>query len=79
MSADTSPDIAARQVTRWRERSPTERGVLADQRSRDVTQLAIAGIKRQRPEASDADIRRELIHRRYGNLFADAHVNPTHH
>jgi len=58
--------------------SPTERGALADQLSRDVTQLAMAGIKRQRPEASDADIRRELIHRRYGDLFADAHVDPGH-
>jgi hypothetical protein len=58
--------------------SPTERGVLADQLSRDVTQLAMAGIKRQRPEASDAYIRRELIHRRYGDLFADARIDPGH-
>lgn len=50
--------------------SPAERVALADRLSVDVTRLAIAGIRADRPEATHEELVHELARRRYGEEIA---------
>lgn len=75
--ADTDPAVYRRQVQHWRSMTPAERLKLADHLSADVTALAVAGIKFERPDATTAEIRHELARRRYGNELADAWLGPA--
>ncbi len=65
-------DVFRRVVERWRAMEPVERAELADRLSIDVATIALAGIRFDMPDATPADVRRELARRRYGKAFADA-------
>lgn len=69
---DTSDDVARRQRERLREMSPSERGDLLAAMCNDVTELALAGIRREHPDATPSEIRRHLLLRRYGSRFVDS-------
>ena len=69
---DTDPEVFRRQVAGWAQMSPGERGQVANQLSIDLRTLAIAGIRRQRPDATPAQVNHELARRWYGLMVADA-------
>ncbi len=69
---DTAVEVLERQLDGWRMRTPLERAQLADRMSVDVTALAIAGIRFERPDATADEVRHELARRRYGRALADA-------
>lgn len=52
--------------------TPAERLAVADQLSRDVIALAVAGIELSKPDATGTEIRQLLLRRRFGRAFADA-------
>ena len=70
--ADTSPEVFARQVERWRTMTIPERVELIEQLHADVEAMAIAGIRAATPGLSDLELRHELARRRYGSALADA-------
>jgi len=70
--ADTDPEVYRLQIDRWRSMSPVERARLAERLSADVTTIAIAGILRDRPDATHREVRRELVRRRFGEELAAA-------
>ena len=57
--------------------TPLERAELANQMSIDVAAFAVAGIRAQFPDATEARVRYELCRRRYGSALADAAFGPT--
>jgi hypothetical protein len=69
---DTDPEVADRMFERWRQMSIAERAALIDRLCLEVEQLAIAGIRFERPDIDDAELRYELVRRRYGRELADA-------
>ena len=69
---DTDPEVFRRQVAAWKQMSPGERGQVANQLSIDLRALAIAGIRRQHPDATPAQVNHELARRWYGRVVADA-------
>ena len=69
---DTSPEIYAMMVARWRTMSVADRVELVTAMCADVERLAIAGITGQHPEFSEVQIRHALATRRYGSALADA-------
>jgi anti-sigma factor RsiW len=72
---DTSDEVHARQVARWRAMSSTERAALVELLSADVTEMALADIRREHPQGSAGE-RRELVARRYGRRLADEVYGP---
>jgi len=70
--ADTDPEVFQRQIDRWRSMSPIERARLADRLSADIAAIATAGILRDHPGATNREVRRELVRRRYGEDLAVA-------
>ena len=55
LSADTTADIEGRQVDAWRRLSPVERLRLVSDTTRAVRELALAGIRRRHPQASERE------------------------
>ncbi len=55
LSADTTADIEQRQVDAWRRLSSVERLRLVSDTTRAVMALALAGIRRRHPQASDRE------------------------
>jgi hypothetical protein len=55
LSADTTAEIEQRQIEAWRRLSPMERLRLVSDTTRAVTNLALAGIRRRYPEASERE------------------------
>lgn len=55
LSADTPADIEQRQVDAWRRLSSVERLQLVSDTTRAVMALALAGIRRRHPQASDRE------------------------
>ena len=55
LSADITVEIEARQVEAWRRLSPAERLQMVSDAYRAVTDLALAGIRRRYPHASERD------------------------
>ena len=77
LSADTDAAIEDRQVQAWRRLSPAERLQLANEASRAVTELALAGIRRRYPNASERECFLRLAAIRLGvdmarRLYPDA-------
>lgn len=71
MSFDTSTEMAKRQYAALGEMMPAERGALMAALCEDVTELALAGIRRQHPDATPSQVRRHLLVRRYGEGFVE--------
>ena len=67
---DTDPEVFRRQVAAWAQMSPGERGQVANQLSIDLRTLAVAGIRRQHPDATPAQVNHELARRWYGPEIA---------
>ena len=77
LSADTTAEIEDRQVQAWRRLSPAERLRLVSEASRAVTELALAGIRRRYPNASERECFLRLAAIRLGvdtarRLYPDA-------
>ena len=68
---DTSPQIAAMLIQHWRETPPLQK--LAQMSSLNATaeQLALAGLARQYPDESEAQLRRRFRERLYGKELVD--------
>jgi hypothetical protein len=55
LSADTTADIEQRQIDAWRRLSPSEKLQIVSGTSRAAMNLALAGIHRRHPEASERE------------------------
>jgi hypothetical protein len=55
LSADTTVEIEDRQLEAWRRMSPGERLQMVSEATRAVTELALAGIRRRHPHASERE------------------------
>ena len=60
---DTTPDAHKKQIEILRKMTPEERALISFELSDNVRQNAIAGIKKQHPEFTDTQIRKELLRR----------------
>jgi len=69
--SDTSPEIEAMQVERWRAMTVGERVELLRSMHTAVEQIAVAGIRAVDPSADDVEIRYQLAVRRYGRQLAE--------
>ena len=76
--ADTEAEVFEILVARWRSMSIADRVALVDQINADVEVLAIAGIRHQKPQLSEIEIRHELARRRFGAGLADAAYQHLH-
>lgn len=56
LADDTSPDVEARQIEAWRRMSPAEKLDLVSSLSMMTFDLALAGVRRRHPEASDREV-----------------------
>lgn len=74
---DTSADIAARQVARWREMQPAEKLELVRDLNRTVLQLQEAGIRQRHPGITDAQVFRMIAERRLGKELAERVYGPA--
>jgi hypothetical protein len=63
---DTSPEAARLQVEIWRRMTPLEKARLVSGLSSAVTQLALAGIRRRHPGASERECRLRLAQLKLG-------------
>lgn len=71
MARDTDPASSAQLVRRFQVMSIAERAELTRRLCLDVDRMARAGIRAERPDASEADVACELTRRRYGDRLAD--------
>jgi hypothetical protein len=55
LSADTTAEIEDRQIEAWRRMSPAQRLQVVSDASRAATSLALAGIRRRYPDASERE------------------------
>ena len=55
LSADTPPEVERLQVEAWRRMSPLEKARAVDALTRTTQTLALAGIRRRHPGASDRE------------------------
>jgi len=58
--SDTHPKMEALQIQLWRQASPTQKMNMLAQLNAFVRMLALAGLRRQYPQASEAELRRKL-------------------
>lgn len=74
---DTHPKMEALQIQLWRQASPTRKMNMLAQLNAAARALALAGLRAQYPQASEAELRRrlaglllgeELARRVYGDL-----------
>ncbi len=70
--ADSSHEVDARLVHRWRESSAAERAAMVGRLCTDVELLARSRIVSERPGLDEVAICHELARRRYGSVLADA-------
>jgi hypothetical protein len=68
---DTTVEVQARLIARWRSMTVAERAELVRKMCEDVELLARADIVTRTPQATEAEITRELARRRYGAAAAD--------
>lgn len=57
---DTHPKMEALQVQLWRQASPTRKMQMVAQLNQSARLLALAGLRSQHPQASEAELRRRL-------------------
>lgn len=76
-SRDTSPEVQALLVERWRSMSPAEKARVVDTLTRDCTVLACAGIRDRHPNASPEQVRFLLGVRRLGREVATCALRPA--
>jgi predicted component of type VI protein secretion system len=57
---DTHPKMEALQIQLWRQVSPTRKMQMVAQLNASAQMLALAGLRSQYPQASDAELRRRL-------------------
>ena len=74
---DTPPHIAAMLIQHWRDTPPLQK--LAEMSSLNATaeRLALAGLARQYPDESEAQLRRRLCERRYGKALLERILSDT--
>lgn len=65
-SVDTSEEIAALQAERWQEMTPAEKLELVGELSETVRELALIGLHRQHPQASERECFLRLAARNLG-------------
>lgn len=74
---DTHPKMEALQIQLWRQASPTRKMQMVAQLNQSARVLALAGLRSQYPQASEAELRRrlaglllgeELARKAYGEL-----------
>ncbi len=58
--SDTHPKMEALQIQLWRQASPTRKMDMLAQLNSSARMLALAGLRAQRPQASEAELRRKL-------------------
>ena len=58
---DTSPEVFAHQIDRYREIGPGGRSRMAAELSDTVRQTSLAAIRRRHPEFSEEDVRRTFV------------------
>lgn len=58
--SDTHPKIEALQIQLWRRASPTRKMNMLAQLNASARMLALAGLRAQYPQASEAELRRRL-------------------
>jgi len=64
---DTTPDAHRKQIEILQKMSPEKRALISFELSDNVRQIAMAGIKKQHPDFTDTQIRRELLRRMVGD------------
>lgn len=57
---DTHPKMEALQIQLWRQASPTRKMQMVAQLNASARMLALAGLRSQYPQASEAELRRRL-------------------
>ena len=67
LSSDTDPKMEALQIQLWRQASPTRKMNMLAQLNASARLLALAGLRAQYPQASEAELRFKLA----GLLFGD--------
>ena len=60
LSSDTHPKMEALQIQLWRQASPTQKMHMLAQLNASARTLALAGLRSQYPQASEAELRRRL-------------------
>jgi len=73
-SPDTSPEIEAMQVARWRAMEPWEKIALVASLQRLADGAAICGILDRHPAADATEVRLRLAALRYGRDFVSEHL-----
>ena len=58
--SDTHPKMEALQIQLWRQASPTRKMEMLAQLNASARTLALAGLRTQYPQASEAELRRRL-------------------
>ncbi|MBA3946959.1 MAG: hypothetical protein H0X37_20655 [Herpetosiphonaceae bacterium] len=76
LAADTSPEIEARQMEAMRQMPAWRKLQLAGGMNRMVRTLALRGLKRRYPEASDAELHRYFAEQRLGSSLAERVYGP---
>lgn len=72
LALDTTPEIEQRQVEAWRRMRPAEKLALVLQMSANVRQLALAGVRRRHPGASEREQQLRLAQVILGDELARA-------
>ena len=60
-ASDTSPEVSARVIARWRAMSPTEKLDLVDELNRACAELATIGVRQRHPDATDREIQLRVL------------------
>ena len=60
LSSDTHPSIEAMQIQAWRQASPTRKMHMLAQLNASARVIALAGLRSQHPQDSEAGLRRRL-------------------
>ena len=72
-SPDTSPEIEAMQLARWRAMEPWEKIALAADLQRFADGMAVVGILTRHPGAGAAEVRLRLLALHHGGDFMRTH------
>jgi hypothetical protein len=78
LAADTPTHIEALQITRLQQMPPWQKLALAGQMNQMVRTLAINGVRRRHPTASEAEVQRYLAEQRLGADLAARVYGPRH-
>ena len=69
---DTSSEAAALQRKLINHKTPAERAELVNAMSSGITDIALAGIRRQYPDSDAGEVMIHLMRRRYGTAYVDS-------